>query len=233
MLFSSESCELLRRHHGAGGGTDARPLPISANSINRKQSKQSGRFTYFGLLLCLLPLCCAARTPRTPHAALALLPLVHRTPHAHSPGPACGRLDERPCTRARVPPARGACTRAGQPRTQVRLRAGNNQPTTQVRPPGRKDAACPHEHKAGDADRWGTAERAAAPATGCLPSSSHARMAHTAATRPSSQGPASALRFIAPRAPEPEGRPRGGHAYPELNRRTKRSLIAGIGDCGQ
>ena len=39
--------------------------------------------------------------------------------------------------------------------------------------------------------------------------------------------------FIAPRAPEPEGRPRGGHAYPELNRRTKRSLIAGIGDCGQ
>ena len=39
--------------------------------------------------------------------------------------------------------------------------------------------------------------------------------------------------FIAPRAPEPEGRPRGGHAYPELNRRTKRSLIAGVGDCGQ
>ena len=28
---------------------------------------------------CLLPLCCAARTPRTPHAALALLPLVPRT----------------------------------------------------------------------------------------------------------------------------------------------------------
>ena len=39
--------------------------------------------------------------------------------------------------------------------------------------------------------------------------------------------------IIAPRAPEPEGRPRGGHAYPELNRRTKRSLIAGIGECGR
>ena len=35
---------------------------------------------------------------------------------------------------------------------------------------------------------------AAAPATGTLPCSSHASVAHTA-TRPSSHGPASALRF--------------------------------------
>ena len=59
----------------------------------------------------------------------------------------------------------------------------------------RKDAACPHEHKAGDADRWGTAELNGRPAaTGCLNSPPHASVAHTA-TRPSSQGPASALRF--------------------------------------
>ena len=58
----------------------------------------------------------------------------------------------------------------------------------------RKDAACPNGHKAGHAGRWGTAERAPAPATGCPPSSSHASVAPTA-TRPSSQDPASALRF--------------------------------------
>ena len=34
---------------------------------------------------CLLPLCCAARTPRTPHAALALLLLVPRTHRATKP----------------------------------------------------------------------------------------------------------------------------------------------------
>ena len=59
---------------------------------------------------CLLPLCCVARTPRTPHAALALLLLVPRTHQT--------------------------------PRTNDDARR-------------RKDAACPHGHKAGDTDRWG------------------------------------------------------------------------------
>ena len=53
------------------------------------------------LSLCLLPVCCAARTPRSPHAALALLLLVprtHRATTAHA-APACGRrASTPPCT---------------------------------------------------------------------------------------------------------------------------------------
>ena len=48
----------------------------------------SRRFACFKLSLCLLPLCCATRTPRTPHAALALAAPAAGTPHApghHSP----------------------------------------------------------------------------------------------------------------------------------------------------
>ena len=47
----------------------------------------SRRFACSELLLCLLPLCCAARTPRTPHATLALLLLVPHTQRA-TPQPA-------------------------------------------------------------------------------------------------------------------------------------------------
>ena len=136
------------------------------------------RLACFELSLCLLPLCCAARTPCTPYAALALLPLVHRTRRAttahaapalalHSPGPACGCL-ERPCTRAPVPRARGACTRARQPRTQVYGPWGEK--TTNQRhkdaPRGGKDAACPNGHNAGDADRWSTTELGGRPGNG-------------------------------------------------------------------
>ena len=123
-------------------------------------SSCSRRFACSELSHCLLPLCCAARTPRTPHAALALLLLVPRTQRATTAhaAPACGRL-ERPCTRAPVPPARGACTRAGQPQTQACLwppRAALHTGTRAPRSGGlhtgrptnddarrRKDAACP------------------------------------------------------------------------------------------
>ena len=44
----------------------------------------------------------------------------------------------------------------------------------------RKDAACPHGHKAGDAGRWGTSTLGRTPATGTPPCSSHASVAHTA-----------------------------------------------------
>ena len=91
---------------------------------------------YLELSLCLLPLhlyCyCAARTPRAPHAARALLPLVHRTHRAiaraapalalHSPGWTCLWPPRAVLHTGARPPAqraqrgRGACTRAGQPR---------------------------------------------------------------------------------------------------------------------
>ena len=61
----------------------------------------------------------------------------------------------------------------------------------------RKDAACPHGHKAGLPETPIDGVRkhwASAPATGSPPFSSHASVAHTA-TRPSSQGPTSALRL--------------------------------------
>ena len=56
----------------------------------------------------------------------------------------------------------------------------------------RKDAACPHGHKAGDADRWGTATLGDRPCNGELAlflSCERGSHRHTA----SSQGPASAL----------------------------------------
>ena len=106
-------------------------------------------------------LCCAARTPRMPHAALALLPLVRRTRTsqparapaldlavaassslAHGrPCPPLGGLAHGPANRghrAPAPPARGACTRAGQPRTQVRPRGGK-QPTNDTSTPPRAE----------------------------------------------------------------------------------------------
>ena len=156
----------------------------------------------------------AARRARAPAAS---------TPHApghHSPRrtgarlaqpwmPACGRL-ERPCTRAPVPPARrGACTRAGQPRTPACGRL--ERPCTRAPvPPAR--GACTragqrtttHEDEKMLRAHTGAKPETpidgvrttlgAAPATGPPPCSSHASVAHTA-TRPSSQGPASALRF--------------------------------------
>ena len=141
----------------------------------------SRRFACFELSLCLLPLCCAARTLRTLHAALALLPLVHRTRRAttahvtpalalhRSPGPVCGRL-ERPCTAALdlsvaassglahgrpCPPARGGL-HTGRPTTDTSTPPGRkptNQPTTQVRPPGRK-RCCARARNNRDRNPW-------------------------------------------------------------------------------
>ena len=100
-------------------------------------------------LLCGTHPAHAARRARAPAAS---------TPHAHkpartrtSPGPARGRL-EQPCTRAPVPPARGACTRAGQPRTQGARapRSGGlhtGRPTTDTStPPGRKTTNQRHKY---------------------------------------------------------------------------------------
>ena len=166
----------------------------------RHHSCCSWRFACFELSLCLLPLCCAARTPRTPHAALALLLLVprtHRATTAHA-APACGRL-ERPCTRAPVPPARGACTRAGQPRTQVRPRGGKQPTNDTSTPPGRggKGAACARKDTTPETPVDGARRHwAAAPATGSPPCSSHASAAHIA-TRPSAvNAPPLALLFL-------------------------------------
>ena len=63
---------------------------------------------------CLLPLCCVARTPRTPHAALALLLLVPRTHRATTAHAACLWPPRAALhTGTPVPPARrGAYTRA-------------------------------------------------------------------------------------------------------------------------
>ena len=68
---------------------------------------------------CLLPICCVARTPRTPHAALALLLLAPRTHRATTAHAACLWQPRAALhTSTPVPPARrGACTRADQPRT--------------------------------------------------------------------------------------------------------------------
>ena len=111
-------------------------------------------------------------------------------PANHARAPACGHL-ERPCTRAPVPPARGACTRAGQRTTmhddETMLRAHTGtKPETPID---------------GVRQNW-----AFAPATGWPPSSSHASVAHTA-TRPSAQGPTSALRFNYYRSNHPRPRP--------------------------
>ena len=74
----------------------------------------------------LLPLCCVARTPRTPHAALALLLLVPRA------------------------------LRHQTPRTNDDARRRR-----------RKDAACPHGHKAEeDADRWSKRKLGSRPGDG-------------------------------------------------------------------
>ena len=146
--------------------------------------------------LLLIMLFCAARTPRTPHAALALLPLEHctrraTTAHAapalalHSPRTACGRL-ERPCTRAPVPPARrGACVHTGRPTTHAWACGRLERPCTRAPvPPAR--GACTRAgqqrtttHDDGkmlsahtgatkpiDADQWGTAKLDLRPCNG-------------------------------------------------------------------
>ena len=61
----------------------AEPLPfawaVSSREFVPHHRDEGVSATCSALSHCLLPLCCAARTPRTPHAALALLPLVPRT----------------------------------------------------------------------------------------------------------------------------------------------------------
>ena len=82
----------------------------------------------------------------------------------HSSGPAdlpvaCGRLEPRAAVHTgvhrRAPGSGGLCTRAGQPRTQVRPpgRKTTNQPTTQVRPPGRK-RCCARARNNRDRNHW-------------------------------------------------------------------------------
>ena len=106
------------------------------------------------------------------------------------PWPPSGGLAHGPHTNGEpMPPARrGACTRAGQPRMPACDRLERPCTTREPVPPAvaappnstyharttthddEKDAACPHGHKAGDADRWGTAELGSRPGNG-VPSS--------------------------------------------------------------
>ena len=67
----------------------AEPLPftwtVSSREFVPHHRDEGVSATCSALSHCLLPLCCAARTPRTPHAALALLLLVPRTHRATKP----------------------------------------------------------------------------------------------------------------------------------------------------
>ena len=160
-----------------------------------------------------MPLCCVARTSRTPRAVLALLPLVASASTSHAPvhhhhSPATPHRRS-PCAALDLPVAASSGLAHGRPCHPLgglahgpanhghKYAPGteNNQPTTQVRPPGRKRcAACPNGHKAGHANRWGTV------ALGVRPGSRVAalflsceRGSHRQTA--SSQGPASALRL--------------------------------------
>ena len=158
-------------------------------------------------------LCCgAARTPRTHAALLALLPLVHRTrtrlPARASPGPACGRLERpwlahgRPC-----PQLGGLANGPANNHGHKYAPRGGKQPTNDER--RRKDAARPRTHRRRrQSMRHGnTGPPPRQRGVRLVRCSFHASVAHTATTRPSSQGPASALRFnyCAQRAPPPPG----------------------------
>ena len=83
-MTRTTSCDSLRHHHGTSSlrHHDARGVSLALSYRSA----------------CLLPLCCAAHTPRTPHTALALLLLVHRThrattAHTAPPALACTAVD--------------------------------------------------------------------------------------------------------------------------------------------
>ena len=151
---------------------------------------------------CIIVVVASHRAPASSlRRSLLLLDAPHAT-HAR-PGSACGRL-RRPCTQAPVAPVRGSCTRVARAPPLGGLAQGlanhghkyapgaeNNQPTTQVRPPGRKRCCVPKRTQRrrrrssidGAQQHW-----AFAPATGWPPCSSHASVAHTA-TRPRHKAP--------------------------------------------
>ena len=102
------------------------------------------------------------RAPSTPRAPAAVTVAAHTPPPQQQPRPQRSTARARATLRA----ARTARARIAPPPAQCRRAPRHRTPRTNDDTRRRKDAACPHGHKAEDADRWGKRKLGGRPGNG-------------------------------------------------------------------
>ena len=114
------------------------------------------------------------RSARATHTAPTIevttrhdLPKGHRERIPAGAAPAVAATGQLALPRASTPPYAPRAPRANAwRRRRTKTAAGLQAPRTNNDARRRKDAACPHGHKAGDADRWGKRELGVCPGNG-------------------------------------------------------------------